>query len=167
MRNLPTMMVLVEHSKNRNVRLCTRCLLCGSSLEAACTCGSARCNPMNGARPNSTCTRGSAPTCKCTASYGTLQVQSQLWDSAILKQWPSAIATLSLRAAHMGLAGPHNMGAKSDRCCRSHRRSGWPMPGLERAPSRPARGQGATWRGHCGTFNCTSRRSDGESQGRP
>ena len=34
-------------------------------------------------------------------------MQSQLWDSAVLKQWSSAIATPSLWAAHMGLEGPH------------------------------------------------------------
>ena len=38
---------------------------------------------------------------------------------------------------------------------------------FERASSRPAQGQGVIWRGHCGNFNCTSRRSDRESQGRP
>ena len=37
-------------------------------------------------------------------------VQGQLWDCAILEQWLAAIVTLSLWAAHMALAGPHNMG---------------------------------------------------------
>ena len=37
-------------------------------------------------------------------------MQSRLWDSIVLEQWTVAIATLSLRGAHMGLARPHNMG---------------------------------------------------------
>ena len=40
------------------------------------------------------------------------QVQSQLWNSAILEQCSSAIAMPSLWAAHMGLAGPHDMGTE-------------------------------------------------------
>ena len=35
MRNLPTMMVLVERSEHRNVELCMQCLLCASGLETA------------------------------------------------------------------------------------------------------------------------------------
>ena len=35
MRNLPTMTVLAERSEHRNVQLCTQCLVCGGSLEAA------------------------------------------------------------------------------------------------------------------------------------
>ena len=35
----------------------------------------------------------------CTANYG-------------LEQWSAAIATPSMRAAHMGLAGPHDMGTE-------------------------------------------------------
>ena len=35
-----------------------------------------------------------------------LQVQGQLWDPAVLEQWAVAIATPSLRMAHMGLAIP-------------------------------------------------------------
>ena len=54
--------------------------------------------------------------------------------------------------------------SSSGRCSRSHRRSGWPTPGLQKAPSRPARGQGALRRGLCKNFNCTSRRSCRESQ---
>ena len=38
------------------------------------------------------------------------QVQGQLWDSIVLEQWSLAIAIPSLPAAHMGLAGPHDMG---------------------------------------------------------
>ena len=41
-----------------------------------------------------------------------LQVQGQLWDSAILKQWSSATTTPYLRAARMGLAGPLDMGTE-------------------------------------------------------
>ena len=40
------------------------------------------------------------------------QVQSQFCDSAVLEHWLAAIATLSLRAAHMGLATPHDMGTE-------------------------------------------------------
>ena len=36
-------------------------------------------------------------------------VQGQLWDSAILEQWSAAIATPSLRAAYMRLAGPNDI----------------------------------------------------------
>ena len=39
-------------------------------------------------------------------------VQSEFWDSAVLKQWSAAIATPSLRAAHMGLAGPRDVGTE-------------------------------------------------------
>ena len=41
-----------------------------------------------------------------------LRVHSQLWDSPVLEQWSSAIATPTLRVAHMGLAGPHDMGTE-------------------------------------------------------
>ena len=41
-----------------------------------------------------------------------LHVQSLLWDSAVLKQWSAAITTPSLRAAHMGLAAPQDMGTE-------------------------------------------------------
>ena len=39
-------------------------------------------------------------------------VLRQLWDSALLEQWVAAIVTPSLRRAHMGMAGPHDMGAE-------------------------------------------------------
>ena len=38
------------------------------------------------------------------------QVQGQLWDSVVLEQWLAAITTASMRAAHLRLAGPHDMG---------------------------------------------------------
>ena len=37
-------------------------------------------------------------------------MRTQLWDSAVLKQWSAAIAMPSPRMAQMGLAGPHNIG---------------------------------------------------------
>ena len=37
------------------------------------------------------------------------QVQGQPWEPAVLEQWAVAIATPSLRVAHMGLAGPHDI----------------------------------------------------------
>ena len=40
------------------------------------------------------------------------QAQSQLWDLVVLEQWSVAIATPAMRAAHMGPAGPHNMGIR-------------------------------------------------------
>ena len=39
-------------------------------------------------------------------------MQGHPWDSAVLKQWVASIATPSLHAAHMGLAGLHNMGTE-------------------------------------------------------
>ena len=39
----------------------------------------------------------------------TAQVQGQLWELAVLEQWAAAIATPSLRMAHMGLTGPHDI----------------------------------------------------------
>ena len=38
------------------------------------------------------------------------QLQGQLWEPAVLEQWAVAIATPSLRKAHMGLTGPHDIG---------------------------------------------------------
>ena len=37
-------------------------------------------------------------------------MQSQLLDSTVLEQWLAAIAPPSLQMAHMGPAGPHDMG---------------------------------------------------------
>ena len=39
-------------------------------------------------------------------------VQRQLWDSAVLEQWATAIATPSPRRVHMGIARPHGMGTE-------------------------------------------------------
>ena len=69
------------------------------------------------------------------------QVQSQLWDPAVLEQWLAAIATPSHLVAHMGMAGPHNMGTEL-KCSWSRRRSSWPTPGNARASSTPSRGRG-------------------------
>ena len=64
---------------------------------------------MSGGRPANASIRGWAlmwdpmrPNCKA--------MQGQLWDSGLLEQWYPTIVTLSMWAAHMGLAGPHNMG---------------------------------------------------------
>ena len=40
------------------------------------------------------------------------QVRGQLWDPTILQQWSAAIATPSLQAAHIGMAGPHDIGTE-------------------------------------------------------
>ena len=104
MRNLPTMMVLAEHSQHsvyRDVRLRTYCLLCESGPEMAhhlweCPVQSHEWRPA----------RQRLHTWLSTyVGPRALQVQSQLWDSAIVEQWWSAIVTPSLRAAHMGLHG--------------------------------------------------------------
>ena len=39
------------------------------------------------------------------------QMKGQLWDFAVLEQWPTVIRTPSLWAAHMALAG-HDMGTE-------------------------------------------------------
>ena len=53
------------------------------------------------------------------------QIHGQLWDSAILEQWPAAITTLSLQAAHMGLTGPHNLGTECIRHVLSRSQKVW------------------------------------------
>ena len=60
---------------------------------------------MSGAWPGSACTRGSTPTSgrgphRCRAICGT-----QL-------SWAAAIATPSMHTAHLGLAGPHDIGTE-------------------------------------------------------
>ena len=39
-------------------------------------------------------------------------MQGQLWDSVVLEQWSAAIATPSMRAVHMGLAGLQDRGTE-------------------------------------------------------
>ena len=53
------------------------------------------------------CIRGYEPMWGQASAYAALAV-----DSTILEQWAAAIAMLSLRGAHMGLAGPHDMGTE-------------------------------------------------------
>ena len=70
------------------------------------------------------------------------------------------MATPSLWVVHMGLAGPHDMGTEFVRqWFQSHRRFGWSAPGLEKASLRPARGQGALWRGRCEQLHQQAERS--------
>ena len=40
------------------------------------------------------------------------RVQGWLWDPVALEQWSTAIATPSMRTAHMGLAGPQDTGTE-------------------------------------------------------
>ena len=53
------------------------------------------------------------------------QVQGQLWDPTGLEQWSAAIATPSVRAAHMGLAGPHDIGTEFIRQIQSESQKVW------------------------------------------
>ena len=56
-------------------------------------------------------------------------MQGQLWDSTVLERWAVAIATPSLQAAHMGMAGRHHMGTEFIRqVLNESQRSGWPTP---------------------------------------
>ena len=45
--------------------------------------------------------------------------------TTVLEHWSAAIATPSLRAAHMGLAGPHNMGPEFIRHMLSESQKVW------------------------------------------
>ena len=56
------------------------------------------------------CVLVTPPSAHHNTPHHTLQVQGQLWEPAIWEQWAAAIATLPLRTAHMGLAGPHDIG---------------------------------------------------------
>ena len=40
------------------------------------------------------------------------QVQGQLWDPVVLEQWAEAVAMPSMQTAHMGWAGPHDVGTE-------------------------------------------------------
>ena len=88
MRNLPTMMVLVEHSEHRNVQLSTQCLSCNSQKRLA-TYGNARCSSHEWRPARQALHMWLSTYVGPRAS----QVQGQRWDSAVLEQWSSATAT--------------------------------------------------------------------------
>ena len=108
MRNLPTMMVLAERAQHRNVQMHVQFLLCGGGPEMAqhlweCPVHAhERCLAMQ--RLLTWLTTYIGPRAS--------QVQGQLWDPAALEQWVAAIATPSLRTAHLGLAGLHDIGSE-------------------------------------------------------
>ena len=100
--------LLAVRSAHRNVQLCTRCLLCGGSPETAqylweCPVRSHEWWPAR-QRLHTWLSTYVGP----QASW----VPGRLGDPAVLEQWSVAIATLSMQAAHMGLAGPHDMGTE-------------------------------------------------------
>ena len=108
MCNLPTMMVLAERAAHHNVQLGTQCLLCGSGPEMARHLWEC---PVQSHEWRSV--RQHLHTWPTTyVGPRASQVQGQLWDPAVLEQWPAVIATPSLRMAHMGLAGPHGIGTE-------------------------------------------------------
>ena len=104
MRNLPTMTVLAERSTHRNMHL----LLCGGGPQTAhhlweCPVRSHEWRPAR-QRLHTWLTVYVGPRAS--------RVQGQLWDPAVLEQWAAAIAKPSLQAAHMGIAGPHDLGTE-------------------------------------------------------
>ena len=97
MHNLPTITVLAERSEHRTVWLSMQCLLCDSGPEMAhhlweCPVQSHEWRPAR-QRQHTWLSTYVGPQAS--------EVQGQLWDSVVLEQWPSAIATPSLRAVHM------------------------------------------------------------------
>ena len=106
MRNLPAMTVLVAHTQHRNVQLHEQCPLCGSGPE---TVQHVRACPVQTHEWHPARQRVPAWLTTCVGPRAS-QVQSQLWDPAVLEQWAAAIATPALRMAHMGLTGPHDIG---------------------------------------------------------
>ena len=81
-RSLPTMTVLVECSEHRNVRLCTRCLLCSGSPETAHHLW--ECPVQSHERWLARQRLHTWPsTCVGTRAS---QVQGQLWGSAVREQ---------------------------------------------------------------------------------
>ena len=79
-------------------------------------------------------------------TYGgpqTSQLQGQLWDSAVLEQWSTAITIPSLRAAHMRVVGPHHIGTEFTRQILPESQKVWlthakAPEGLIKARARPA-----------------------------
>ena len=87
----------------------------------------------------------------------------------VLVQWAAAIVTPSLRTAHLGLAGPQDIGTDFIRWVVTHlspSTCGSRTPRQERASPRPEQDLGAPWRGPCGSCNCTNKRSSRGSPGR-
>ena len=84
-------------------------------------CGPARCKPTNGAR------QGPNLHTRLTTYVGprASQVQGQRWDPTVLEQWAAAIATPCLHLAHMGLAGPHDIGTEFIRLVVKESQSMW------------------------------------------
>ena len=138
MRNLPTMAVVAEHSEHRCLRMCTQCLLCDNSPET----GSHLLEYL--VQTYEWCLARQRLHTWLSTYVGprSSQFQSQLWDPAVLEQWLSTIEIPSLWA-HMGPAGPHNMGTEFiPQLLLSHTRCGSPTPELGRASSWPAWGRG-------------------------
>ena len=141
------MTVPAERSEHLAAGVCMQCLPCNSSPETACHLWK--------------CLVQSHECCLARQHLHTWlstevgprasRVQGQLWDSVVLEKWLLAIVTPSLRAVHMGLAGPHDMGTEFVRQVLSELLA---MLGLESASSRPTQGQGAVWHGCCENFNC-------------
>ena len=100
MRSLPTMTVLAERA-HCNVQLHESACCAVVARRRPNMCGRAWCRPTNGARLHTWLTTYVGPRAS--------QIQGQLWDPAVLEQWAAAIAAPSLRMAHIGQAGLHDI----------------------------------------------------------
>ena len=66
----------------------------------------------------------------------------------------------SMQAAHMGLAGPHDMGTEFIQQMLSESEQGWLAHATDwDGSSRPARGPEARWRERCKNSDCLNKRS--------
>ena len=106
--NLPTMTVPAERAQHRNMQMQEQCLLCGSSPEMAqhvwaCWVQTHEWRPAR--------QRLHAWPTTYVGSRAS-QVEGHLWEPAIFEKWAAAIATPSLRTAHMGLTGSHDIGTE-------------------------------------------------------
>ena len=108
MHNLPNMTVLMEHTQQGNVQLHEQCLLCGSGPETAQHLWE---YPVQ-AHERRLARQRLHSWLKTYFGLRASQVQGQLWDPAVLQQWAAAIATPSMRTAHLGLAGLHDVGTE-------------------------------------------------------
>ena len=102
MRNLPTMTVLAERAQQCNMQMHEQSLEIARHLWEC---------PMQ-AHEWRPARQRLHPWLNTYVGPRASQVQGQLWDLAILEQWTAAIATPSLRTAHLGLAGPHDIGTE-------------------------------------------------------
>ena len=102
------MTVPAERAQHRNMQLHEQCLLCVSGPETAQHVWAC---PVQAHEWRSARQRLHTWLTTCVWPQAS-QVQGQLWDPAVLEQWAVAIATPSLRTAHLGLAGPHDIGTE-------------------------------------------------------